>query len=527
MADLSGYTPVYVRTTGNDSTGSGTLAAPYATAQRAFRHAWLAGNTATLASRQVTTLTVTNPEESALEITYTYWDTTTSAYSSTSTTSAAASAASAASQVASWLSDFASVLSAVASGDTVVVTASFYGVVSDSTYGGAALVFGGDLVASQSTVAGANYIPATQGTGNYVLDFGAGSFGGVVLSPFWSHVDSNTNITHAYDSDWPSRIAVRGASAATSNLGNINGNGRPYTYGYDAETNTTTVTGVGTNGRNIALTSDRSINLGQISSNGGGWDLGLDGTLSPSAAMIAGSISLTDCVASGNVVARGGVFDTGGGWAGGSGSGGNVTLVNCTIGGSVYTQAGSVNAGSGGSTSASGSVTATDSDIAGGVDAAGVTPTEGPGGHGGSVTLTRCTVAGAVNTYGGHASGTADNGAGNAGSVSATDSIIGLWVYAYGGNATGSGGFGGQGGNGGAASFTSTRIGAGLNVSCGATALGSGVTAPSFNGTVLFSGSCILPSTIYVDWSAPGFSLDITGLARGRGVNGSNILGVG
>lgn len=36
MADLTGYTPIYIRTTGNDTTGNGSLASPYATAQKAF-----------------------------------------------------------------------------------------------------------------------------------------------------------------------------------------------------------------------------------------------------------------------------------------------------------------------------------------------------------------------------------------------------------------------------------------------------------------------------------------------------------
>lgn len=42
MADLSTYTPIYIRTTGNDATGNGSLAAPFATAQKGFQTAYLA-----------------------------------------------------------------------------------------------------------------------------------------------------------------------------------------------------------------------------------------------------------------------------------------------------------------------------------------------------------------------------------------------------------------------------------------------------------------------------------------------------
>ena len=36
MADLSNYTPIYIRTTGNDTTGNGSSGSPYATAQKGY-----------------------------------------------------------------------------------------------------------------------------------------------------------------------------------------------------------------------------------------------------------------------------------------------------------------------------------------------------------------------------------------------------------------------------------------------------------------------------------------------------------
>ncbi len=41
MADLSTYSPIYIRTSGDDTTGDGSLAAPFATAQKGFETAYL------------------------------------------------------------------------------------------------------------------------------------------------------------------------------------------------------------------------------------------------------------------------------------------------------------------------------------------------------------------------------------------------------------------------------------------------------------------------------------------------------
>lgn len=169
MADLSGYTPIYVRTNGNNTTGDGSLGAPYLTAQKAW--------------------------------------------------------------------------------DVAIATPS----------------------------------------GNYVLDFGSGNFGGVTLS-----------------ANWPARIAVRGVNSTASLLGGIIANGAAQVAteaSYDPETNEeipSVETTPPTNGFNIALVSDQTINLGSISSNGADKFFlppdDPDYNNGATKAKNGGNITLTDCV---------------------------------------------------------------------------------------------------------------------------------------------------------------------------------------------------------------------------------------
>ena len=60
MSDFTGYTPVYVRSSGNDSTGDGSLGAPYATVKRGFEKAFagVGGSMSTNATPHVITVSV-------------------------------------------------------------------------------------------------------------------------------------------------------------------------------------------------------------------------------------------------------------------------------------------------------------------------------------------------------------------------------------------------------------------------------------------------------------------------------------
>lgn len=203
MADLSGYTPIYIRTTGNDTTGDGSSGTPYATAQKGF-----------------------------------------------------------------------------------------------------------DIAAATES-------------GNYVLDFGAGSFGGVIL-----------------DQDWPSRIAVRGVSATESLLGGIETDRVDMIYDYE---NYFPIVEPST-GRSIALVSNETVNVGDITTTGGN---GV--TDAPSAGGNGGTVSLEDCVC-GDINSRGGfgTFSTG--------SAGAVTLAGCVAGDVLATggngpESGPRQGGNGGATS--------------------------------------------------------------------------------------------------------------------------------------------------------------------------------
>ena len=120
---------------------------------------------------------------------------------------------------------------------------------------------------------------------SYVLDFGAGSFGGVIVgygSAWWVTSEGSPLINSA--AEWPSAISVTGAGATQSFLGGI-----------DGTTSTSTLWDGTPHPASISITSDQSINLGFVNGNylGNG---SAPGT----------TISLTGCVA-GNV-ANGGMY---------------------------------------------------------------------------------------------------------------------------------------------------------------------------------------------------------------------------
>ena len=174
---------------------------------------------------------------------------------------------------------------------------------------------------------------AYNGTGDYILDFGAGSFGGVTLS----YVPTQTL-------NWPSRISVRGAGSSSSFLGGINGNGinsdlysvyNPYTEAYEDQY------WPATPGSSVNITSDGTINLGDISVLGG--VAGGDPSNAPYCAN-AGSVTLNNCVA-GNITAYG--HDDNINSSCDSGFPGNVVLNNYTTVSSINVHGGNdVNSGS-------------------------------------------------------------------------------------------------------------------------------------------------------------------------------------
>lgn len=153
------------------------------------------------------------------------------------------------------------------------------------------------------------------GTGNYVLDFGAGSFGMILLA-----------------ANWPARIALRGAGATSSFLGGINGAGIAAGGTLDDDGNFTAEWDSSA-GYNIELVGD-GISLGAISTSGGngsstdfGWGsypLGRDG----------GSINITGC-------SMGAVSSSGGyGWST-AGNAGSIELVGCQAG-DIYAAGGAL-----------------------------------------------------------------------------------------------------------------------------------------------------------------------------------------
>jgi hypothetical protein len=338
MADLSGYTAVYIRTTGNDTTGDGSSGTPYATAQKGF--------------------------------------------------------------------------------DIAVATAS----------------------------------------GNYVLDFGVGSFGGVTLTQ-----------------DWPVRIAVRGVGATQSFLGGITSLGVDSVYDYDNNADVSQATA----GSSIAIVSDQSIDIGGISSVGGAYTGNGNSVQSGGS---GGAITLTDCVVSSLASVGGSAV----GYYTIAGGGGAITVTGCTTG--------SVSTGGG---------EATDS--------------VGQGGGGGAITVTGCTT-GSVSSNG--ANGSTYGGGG--GAISITLSTVGA-ISSSGGSYTNTtwGAWGGSGGN---VVVTDSNCGnvsttgVLINSSDWSYALGSGGNGSG--GTATFAGYSTLPNSI------TAASVVTTNLKKGRGVNGSSILGL-
>lgn len=160
---------------------------------------------------------------------------------------------------------------------------------------------------------------AYTGTGNKVLDFGSGDFGGV-------------NLTTANASNWPSRIAVRGTGATQSFVGGVVGNGVDAVFDFDNGQ----LISAATNGKNITIIGNNTINIGNVISNGGN-GVGYYG--SEGVGGIGGTITLTDVVVN-NIQSNGG-FGTNGS------PGGLVNLTN-SVAANIDANGGNTNEGSAG-----------------------------------------------------------------------------------------------------------------------------------------------------------------------------------
>jgi hypothetical protein len=87
---------------------------------------------------------------------------------------------------------------------------------------------------------------AYKGTGDFVVDIGEGSFPEIDLKTLGA-------------TDWPSRIAIRGAGAGISKLAGINARGIDMTQTSESPSD----------GKNLSISSNSTINIGKIDARGG------------------------------------------------------------------------------------------------------------------------------------------------------------------------------------------------------------------------------------------------------------------
>jgi hypothetical protein len=269
--------------------------------------------------------------------------------------------------------------------------------------------------------------------------------------------------------NWPSRIGLQGAGNAATNLGGINATGQDQVWDFD---NYVEVSGA-TGGFSLTLNANNSMNLGNINTSGG--SAGSEYNYLPEGnAGSAGSVDLTDCVCGSISCVGGSIFDdmfdpT----EYSAGEGGPVTLTRCIVTGAISSGGGGAKSGATG-----GGVEAVDTAINGSINTTGGSNNfnyDVAGSSGGAVILTRARgVTGIDASAGLYAPG-------NGGDITATDTVF----------------------NGG----TVTSLG-------GSTGFASGS-----NGAITLSGTGTLPDAF-------GSSVNISGLRRGRGVNGSSILGL-
>lgn len=139
------------------------------------------------------------------------------------------------------------------------------------------------------------------GSGNYVLDFGVGTFAGIATSVAW-----------------PGRIGVRGAGSG-SNIGGIDASGIDGAYEY-VELTDEWITTSPTAGSNVTIVSDLTVNLGIVDCRGGNTGTGYENATN------GGNINLTDCVLT-EANSSGGVADSYPDASGGNA--GSITALRC------------------------------------------------------------------------------------------------------------------------------------------------------------------------------------------------------
>jgi hypothetical protein len=253
-----------------------------------------------------------------------------------------------------------------------------------------------------------------------------------------------------------------------SSVGGIVGTGADLVWDFENNTELSPATA----GRDVTINSDGTIQIGSVNC-GGGYS-GYSGNAAP-----GGNIALTDCVVLEGVSTDGGdaVYPNGSAYGAG-----NITLTGCTIGGGATAIGGSSGfewLGSGGA------VNITNSSC-GVIDAsAGQTGYKDYNSFAGSVTLIGSTVGNVIAL--GATNIDSQDTPGDGGSVSATDSVLTGSINVSGGTAPGS-------------IYSTTQYGA--------------------PGSVTLIGSTNIPNSI------SGATLTTTNLRKGRGVNGSSILGI-
>jgi len=181
-------------------------------------------------------------------------------------------------------------------------------------------LIGGNIcgaVSSSSNTAGANASLAVQGSGNYVIDVGSGSFAGFSL-----------NDNFLTNPVWPSRIAIIGAGSTNTSIGNINGNAINAIN--DINDNCLFIAGI--ESCPISINSNNTITFGNISANGISLLDNYCGTpgYSPSAGN-GQSISLSGVIC-GNITSNGGSITTSWDYRP-QGDGGDIILIDTVCSG--------------------------------------------------------------------------------------------------------------------------------------------------------------------------------------------------
>ena len=531
MADLSGRTPIYVRTTGNDTTGNGSLSTPFATPQRAFEAAYWDANAKPHLG--LTTITVDVQDDVyVVEGTFYAANAAACSFEADASTSGGLSNLAFAVVIASAIKAACSVaveIEGIVGGEAAPATIYIRNKEFDTgtnrtppsiTAGGVSAT----LAYTTST------IDPVVDTASYVLDLGAGTFGGV-------------NLYDAHATEWPSRIAVRGAGKTSSLLGGVNASSRDVLAvdvgGYNYVVLLDTVPPC-----EVAIVSNKTVNLGDVTAHGG-YVSDTWGGITGVTPRQGENITLTDCVA--GDLSNGGTYGhyeaPGAGAANYPGSG-TVTLTGCEAGDITTTSYGGLWSYTG--LNGSGSVTVTGStvgDIT--TQAVGSDSNQYYFGSSGHVTVTNSAV-GNINAQIGASAGYGGNAAlpvGDGGDVTVTSSTVGnnltgepsavvSWNNkADGGNVTVSSSTVGnintvgtdtENQNGivpshsGDVTISNSVTG---NIAANGGADG-GTGALGIGGVVELVGNVPLPGIILCG------ELDTTALDKGRGVNGSSILGV-